>query len=91
MTIRKPVINTFNRVGIDYESLQDSDDKVETFNRFSGQSVITTPLVAKCISWIYNTSNDYERGIRDVNLSDFDRVKYWVLEVDQEAYMTCID
>ena len=91
MTIRKPVINTFNRVGIDYESLQDSEDKVETFNRFSGVGVITTPLVAKCISWIYKTSNDYERGVRDVNLSDFDRVKYWVLEVDQEAYMTCID
>ena len=91
MIIRQPVINTFNRVGIDYKTLQDSTDKIETYNRFTGESVTTTPLIAKCIQWVYKTSNDYEIGISKVNLSDFDRVRYWILEVDNNAYMKCID
>ena len=95
MKIRQPVINTFKRVGIDYKALQDKEYEVETFNRFTSESVTTTPLVAECVSWVYKTSNDYEMGTSKVKISDFDRVRYWILEQDNEngtkVYMTCID
>jgi hypothetical protein len=91
MTIRQSVINTFNRVGIDYKSLLTKTDEVEVYNRFGFGSCSTTPLIAHLISWVYSTSNDYEAGIRKVNLSDFDRVRYFIAEVDSKAYSTCID
>jgi hypothetical protein len=47
--------------------------------------------VARAIGWVYSTSNDYENGINKVNVSDFDRVRYFVLEQDNNAYMTCLD
>lgn len=89
--IKQSVINTFNRVGIDYKKLQGSEDKIEIFNRFSGEGVITNPLLAKCVNWVYETSNDYEQGIRGVNVSDFDRVRHFILAQNSEVYMTCID
>lgn len=91
MTIKQSVINTFNRVGIDYKKLLKIKNKVEVFNRFSGESAVTTSLLARCVQWVYGTSNDYELGIRKVNISDFDRVRYFILEADSNVYMTCID
>lgn len=89
--IKQSVINTFNRVGIDYENLDNEKKEVEVHNRFGFGTALTTELIAKCISWVYATSDDYENGIRKVNVSDFDRVRYFVVEQDQEAYMTCLD
>lgn len=91
MKIKQSVINTFNRVGIDYEALQQDITPVKAYNRFSGVPVETTPFIAYLIEWVYNTSNDYEAGKREVRLDDFDRIRYFILEADQEAYMTCID
>jgi len=91
VVIPKPVINTFNRVGIKYQDVVDATDKVRTVNRFSGEAIEVTPLVKRLIDWVYKTSNDYEMGNRDVNISDFDRVRYFILKIDSDAYMTCID
>jgi hypothetical protein len=95
MTIPQPVINTFKRVGIDYSD-SDSEVKTAVTNRFTGESVQTHPLVARCINWVYRTSNSFEsefdhRGGKLPTISDFDRVRYWIAKVDSDAYMTCID
>lgn len=101
MNIKQSVQNTFKRVGIDYEEIQRNSElmksihgiepKVEVRNRFSGESCEVSPLVATCIQWVYRTSNKYEEGDHSVKVSDFDRVRYFVLEVDKDAYYTCID
>ena len=91
MKIKQPVINTFNRVGIDYKKYQNLTEKWDICNRFTGQEVTVDPIISVCIQWVYATSNDYESGINKINLSDFDRVRYFILEQDKNAYMTCID
>lgn len=91
MNIKQSVKNTFDRVGIDYNSLENQTELVNVENRFGYGSCEVLPLVAKCIDWVYRTSNDYESGIQKVNLSDFDRVRYFVLEVDSNAYSVCLD
>lgn len=89
--IKQSVINTFNRVGIDYKSLMDKTEKVEVRNRFSGEAVTTLPLIAYLVGWVYDTSNAYETGESKVNVSDFDRIRYFILEKDPDVYSTCID
>ena len=91
MNLKQSVKNTMDKVGIDYTTLGKEDGKVEVFNRFSGESCVTTPLIARVIDKIYAISNAYERGDNSVNVSDFDRLRYFVAEVDRDAYMTCID
>ena len=91
MAIRQPVINTFNRVGIKYENFDNTIKGVTVYNRFGGGSCDVTVLISELISWVYDTSNAYERGDFKVKLSDFDRVRYFILEQDRQAYMTCID
>lgn len=91
MVIKQSVINTFERVGIDYKPLVNRTDKVIVKNRFSGEECETTPLVARLIEWVYTVSNDYERGDRTINVSDFDRIRYFILDVDSNAYSTCVD
>jgi len=93
--IKQSVINTFERVGIDYKkySLTTDNDgnKITVNNRFGGGSCETSPLIARLIEWVYQTSNDYEVGNQKVNVSDFDRIRYFILDQDNNAYMTCID
>ena len=89
--IKQSVINTFNRAGIDYQTLETLPGKIEVFNRFGGGSCETTHFIAHLIEWVYQTSNDYEMGIQKVNISDFDRVRYFILNQDKDAYYTCID
>lgn len=92
MLIKPSVINTFKRVGIDYKPLLEKEGKIEVYNRFGGGgSCEVSPLVAYLIAWVYQISNDYEDGKQEVNISDFDRVRHFILEVDNNAYMTCID
>ena len=94
MKIKQSVINTFKRVGIDPDMAQamlDSTAKMTVNNRFSGESCEVNPLIFKLINWVYATSNDYEMGIQKVNVSDFDRVRYFILDIDSNAYSTCID
>jgi hypothetical protein len=93
MTIKQSVINSFNRVGIPYQDiLAYKRNELEVVkNRFSGESTTTTALVAECINWVYKTSEAYERGDYSVKVADFDRIRYFVLAEDSEAYMTCLD
>ena len=92
MIAKQSVINTFERVGIDYKPLIDLNFKTETIaNRFTGETCEVTPLVFELIDWVYRTSNAYEAGNCKVNISDFDRVRYYILEQDKDAYNTCID
>lgn len=91
MQIKQSVLNTFERVGIDYKPLSEKEGTVEVHNRFGGGSCEVSPLVAHLIAWVYQTSNDYEEGKQEVNVSDFDRIRYFILEVDSNAYTTCID
>ena len=84
--IKQSVINTFERVGIDYKkySLTTDNDgnKITVNNRFGGGSCETSPLIARLIEWVYQTSNDYEVGNQKVNVSDFDRIRYFILDQD---------
>lgn len=91
MKIKQSVINTFNRVGIPYEKLLEDKGTYISMNRFSGERCETNALVAHLISWVYSTSNQYEVGNYEVKVSDFDRIRYFILEVDRNAYSTCID
>lgn len=91
MAIKTSVINSFNRVGIDYMAVNHTVKHVEVQNRFNGETVQTTELVAKCIDWVYNTSNAYERGDYSVKIADFDRIRYFVLAEDSKAYSVCLD
>lgn len=94
MKIKQSVINTFDRAGIDYQKIIDSTPegtKVTVSNRFSGEACEVTPLISYLISWVYKISNQYEEGKYDINVSDFDRVRYFILAEDQNAYYTCID
>lgn len=89
--IKQSVINSFKRVGINHEPLVARTDTVEVDNRFGGGSAVTSPLVAACIAWVYKTSNAYEYGDYSVKIADFDRIRYFVLAEDSNAYMTCLD
>ena len=94
MTIKQSVKNTFKRVGIDYETLcKIGDDGVQwtAINWISKEQVQVHPLIFTCIGFVYETQLAYEQGKRIVNLSDFDRVRYFVLEQDSNAYNTCLD
>jgi hypothetical protein len=91
MTVKQSVINTFNRVGIDYLPYLSDTSQVEVYNRFGGGKCTTTPLIALLIDWVYKISNDYELGNMNVNVSDFDRIRYFILDQDSNAYYTCID
>ena len=91
MKIKQSVINTFNRVGIPYEKWVKETDQVEVCNRFGGGCCLTTPLIKKLVEWVYRVNNDYDMGITEVRLSDFDRIRYFILEQDRNVYYTCID
>lgn len=90
-TIKQSVLNTFKRVGINHENFDNTIKGVRVENRFGGNACDTTVLMAECISWVYDTSNRYERGDFAVRQDDFDRIRYFVLAQDAEAYMTCLD
>jgi len=91
MTIKQSVLNTFDRVGIDYKFYEADKEKHIASNRFGGGECKVSRLVFECIQWVYNTSNAYERGDYSVKVGDFDRIRYFVAEVDPEAYRTCLD
>lgn len=91
MKIKQSVINTFNRVGIKYDEFDNTEKDITVYNRFGGGSCETTELIAFLVDWVYSTSNDYERGINKVKISDFDRVRYFILDADSNVYTTCID
>lgn len=91
MKIKQSVINTFKRVGIPYEELQKKEGIYEARNRFSGETCQVSYLIGYLIQWVYMTSDAYERGERRVSIDDFDRIRYFILEQDRDAYMTCID
>jgi hypothetical protein len=91
--IRKAVINTFGRVGLNnYQELLDRDnEKVVAENQFGYGTVETTPLVAECIKLVYRIGRDYNYGDYSVRVDDFDRLRYFVLEQDSKAYRVCLD
>ena len=89
--IKQSVINGFNRVGINYENFDNTIKGVTVHNRFGGGSCDTTALISELISWVYDTSNAFERGDYSVKVSDFDRIRYFVLAEDRKAYNTCLD
>lgn len=89
--IKQSVINTFKRVGIDYEQMDNTSKNYQVRNRFSGETCLTTELLAYLVDWVYETSNHYERGDKEVRISDFDRIRYFILEQDSKVYSTCID
>jgi GMP synthase-like glutamine amidotransferase len=89
--IKQSVLNTFKRVGINHENLDNTVKNVKVDNRFGGGSCETTQLIARLIQWVYATSNNYEYGNYSVKVSDFDRIRYFVLAEDSKAYMTCLD
>ena len=91
MNIKKSVINTFERVGIDYKMLQELKGDIEVRNWITGVPCVVTPLIAECIKWVYMTQLEYEQGNHSTKVSDFDRVRYFILEQDKNAWSVCID
>ena len=91
MIIKQSVKNTMDRIGIDYKRLEKLTHKAKAMNRFSGATCETIPLIAKCISKVYSINNSYEKGDYSIKISDFDRLRYFILKVDSKAYSTCID
>lgn len=89
--IKQSLINTFDRVGIDYKTLATSDKKVEVYNRFGGGSATTTEFIAYLIKWVYQANDQFDQGTSTVRLDDFDRIRYFIMDQDQSAYMTCLD
>lgn len=89
--IKQSVVNTFKRVGIDYENIDNTTVGYSARNIFTGEEVKTTALIVYLINWVYATSLKYENGDYSVKVSDFDRIRYFVLEQDQNAYSTCLD
>lgn len=89
-TIKQSEINTFKRIGFDYQKYDGQIRTVRIANRFSGETVDTLPIVADLIEWVYGAG---ERGVenRTVRVDDFDRVRYFVMRQDSKAYMTCLD
>lgn len=91
MSIKKSVINTFNRVEIPYKDFDNTKKTYTSENRFSGETCETTELINYLIGWVYKTSSEYERGIQEVRISDFDRLRYFILDQDSNAFSICID
>ena len=91
MTIRQPVINTMKRIGFNPEQCIETGEKETIENRFGGGSCEASPYIARLVEWVYKTSNAYEAGDYSVKTADFDRIRYFIAEVDQNAYSTCID
>jgi len=91
MKIKQSVINTFDRVGIPYRVLMKDKFKVTVRNRFTGASCETSPLVKFLIHWVYDTNNSYEFGDHYIKVADFDRIRYFVLAEDSNAYSVCLD
>jgi len=95
--IKQSVINTFDRVGIPYKRLSNkSQDEMTTRNRFTGEEARVSELLAYLIQWVYETNNEYERCFEtgkkpNVNLSDFDRIRHFVISENADAYMICLD
>lgn len=89
--IKQSVLNSFKRVGINSENFDNTNKTVTVSNRFGGGSVQTTELLARLVDWVYSTSNDYEYGNHSVKISDFDRIRYFILAEDSSVYMTCLD
>ena len=68
------------------------DDKVnEVANWITGETCMTTALVKACILWVYSETMKQEAGKSKTRLDDFDRVRYFILEADRNAYNICID
>lgn len=89
--IKQSVINTFERVGIPYIELLANKNPKTAENRFTGESCQTSALIAYLIGWVYKTNNQYDNGEMIVNTQDFDRIRYFVAEQDQNAYSLCLD
>ena len=68
MEIKRSVINTFNRVGIDYKTLLETPGNVVVRNRFNGEEEVTNALIGRCVEWVYDTSNDYDLGVKEVKV-----------------------
>lgn len=98
--------NLLNTFIPNWESLDNTNKVVTLNNRFGFGSVIVTPLVDKLVDVVYDLLDGYERGnIHGIDLRYpqakvksiakavqlFDRTKYLVLKLDQDAYSTLID
>lgn len=95
MKIKQSVLNTMKRIGFDPAQCIETEEKEVVENRFGGGSCETYPYIARLIEWVYRTSNQFElefdhRG-KVPTIADFDRIRYFIAEVDPVAYQTCID
>lgn len=93
MKLTTPIINSLTRAGIDYNlnAKNDQADKVEVSNRFTGETTTVHPLIAEVVKWIYKTNDAFDHGDQSVKISDFDRLRYFVLANDPTAYYLLLD
>lgn len=98
--LTKPETNLLNKLaekyGVNPSGFQ---DEVELFNRFTGVSVKTTPLVAMLYNFTIDAISSYEmRGDGKmfynnvpVAIDTYDRVRYLILKLDRKAYYDLVD
>lgn len=98
--------NLLNTFIPNWQEIDNTDKTIERHNRFGFGQATVTPLVAVLVEVVFNLLEAYEtNSTRQVNqlypaaniksvakaVQLFDRTKYLVLKLDQQAYSTLID
>ena len=91
MKLKRSSLNAIKRVGLDYDRLVNTPGEFTAHNWITGEEIKTTCLVKTLIQWVYYANLAYERGEMPATIQDFDRVRYTILDLDERAYMACID
>lgn len=95
----KFLVNILELFEADSDELLSEEKKLIRENRFTGEKVQVTAVVAKLIDFIYGLSDEMEDGFTFTNpkitrgncVKHFDRARGIVLKLDAIAYMAILD
>ena len=97
-SLTKPETNLVNKLTAEYGLVVNESNSVAT-NVLSGVKVQTTPLVAALVRFTQVAYASYELfgsgkmffNNKPVSIQTYDRVRYLILKLDNEAYYNVID
>ena len=95
--LTQPQKNLVNTLLTKYGMRVNGTEPVITRNWLNGASVVTHPLIAAMVEFVYTCQARYERdykmeyNYKSVAINTFDRVRYLVLALDSNAYGTLLD
>jgi len=96
MNLTKPETNLVAKLTADYGVVV-NDSVTTAVNRLNGVQVQTTPLVAALIRFAQVAYLSYELygkmsyKHKSVSIQTYDRVRYLVMKLDNQAYMEVLD